>query len=343
MSAAAAAARSVAGAAAAGPNAAGVAAASAAAVDTRPVVARHRVEFVALRAALAGLGRLPWARATAVGAALGRAGYRRFGIRREVVESQIAAAFPEWSAPRVREVAVASYASLGRTTIEAALLPRLGRQGVLDLFAEVEGWDVFEAARAEGKGVIIVTGHLGNWEVGGSYVAARGVPIDGIARQQENPLFDRFLTATREDLGMRVVWDGDAVRRTPRALAAGHAVAFLVDQGTLGLASTWVPFFGRPAKTPRGPAVFALRLGAPIVFGAAVRRPDGRFQLGFERVPVIATGDRERDVDAIVGAYTATLERWVRRAPEQYFWQHRRWKHQPAPGDRGFSAQVVGA
>ncbi len=299
----------------------------------RPVVFRHRAEFAALRAALAPLGALPWGWSARVGATLGRAGYHPFGIRRAVVEEQIAAAFPQFPPERVRAVAEASYASLGRTTVEAALLPRLGREGVLRLFSRVDGWDVFEAARAEGRGVIVVTGHLGNWEVGGSYVAARGIPIDGVARQQENPLFDRFLTGTRERLGMRVVWDGEAVRRTPRALREGRAVAFLVDQGAAGLASTWVPFFGRPAKTPRGPAVFALRLGAPVVFGASIRQPDGRFVLGFERVPVTPTGDRERDTDAIVAAYTATLERWVRRYPEQYFWQHRRWKYQPAPGE----------
>ena len=297
--------------------------------DPRLVVFRHRAEFAALRAALAGLGALPWRWATAIGAALGRAGYRPLGIRRAVVLEQIAAAFPEWSAERVHAVAVASYASLGRTTIEAALLPALGADGVRGLFADVESWEVLDAARAEGRGVILVTGHLGNWEVGGAYIAVRGVPIDGIARQQENPLFDHFLTRTRERLGLRVVWDGEAVRRTPRALHAGHVVAFLVDQGAAGLASTWVPFFGRLAKTPRGPAVFALRLGAPIVFGAALRRPDGRFRLVFERVPVAPTGDRERDIETIVAAYTATLERWVRQIPEQYFWQHRRWKYPP--------------
>ncbi len=299
----------------------------------RPVVWRHRAEMAALRAALGGLGALPWQRAAAIGAALGRAGYRPLGIRRDVVEEQIAAAFPEFTPERVRAVAEASYASLGRTTVEAALMPRLGTAGVLRLFTRVDGWDVFEAARAEGRGVIVVTGHLGNWELGGSYVAARGIPIDGVARQQENPLFDTFLTGTRERLGMRVVWDGEAVRRTPRALKEGRVVALVVDQGAAGLASTWVPFFGRPAKTPRGPAVFALRLGAPLVFGASIRQPDGRFVLGFERVPVAPTGDRERDVDAIVASYTATLERWVRRYPEQYFWQHRRWKYQPAPGE----------
>lgn len=301
--------------------------------DERPTVWRHRAELTALRAALAGLGALPWHRAAAVGAALGRAGYRPLGIRRDVVEEQIATAFPEFSPVRVREVAEASYASLGRTTVEAALLPRLGPHGVLDLFARVDGWELVEEARVRGTGLLLVTGHLGNWEIGGAYLAARGVPIDVVVRRQENPRFDHFLTETRERIGMRVVWDGDAVRRTPRAVREGRAVALLVDQGAAGLASTWVPFFGRPAKTPRGPAVFALRLGVPLVFGAAIRRSDGRFELGLERVPVTPTGDREHDVDAIAATYTATLERWVRRYPGQYFWQHRRWKYQPAPGE----------
>jgi KDO2-lipid IV(A) lauroyltransferase len=168
-------------------------------------------------------------------------------------------------------------------------------------------------------------------------VAARGVPIDGIARGMANPLFDRYLTETRERLGMRIVHDADAVRRTPRALREGRAVAFLSDQGALGLASTYVPFFGRLAKTPRGPAVFALRLGTPTLFAVAVRQPNGRFALSFERVEIVDTRDRERDVDATVTRYTQALERWVRRVPEQYFWQHRRWKHQPAgtPPEQG--------
>jgi KDO2-lipid IV(A) lauroyltransferase len=74
--------------------------------------------------------------------------------------------------------------------------------------------------------------------------------------------------------------------------------------------------------------VFALRLGAPLLFACALRRPSGRFVIHFENVPVERTGTLDADVDRIVAAYTATLERWVRRAPEQYFWQHRRWKHQ---------------
>jgi KDO2-lipid IV(A) lauroyltransferase len=124
------------------------------------------------------------------------------------------------------------------------------------------------------------------------------------------------------------VHDADAVRRVPRVLRAGGAVAFLVDQGVVGLASTYVRFFGRWAKTPRGPAVFALRLGAPVVYGVALRRPGGKYLLSFEPIETEDTGDLDADVERIVHRYTAALERWIRRFPDQYFWHHRRWKHQ---------------
>ena len=290
----------------------------------------HRLEYGALRVVIRSLQSMSWERAARVGSAIGGFGYSPLRVRRAVVEKQVAAAFPEASEDEVDRIARASYEHLGRATIETALLSTLGREQVLDLFDGVDGWDAVEGGLAQGKGLIFVTGHLGNWELAGAYTAARGIGLDAVARRMANPLFDAYLTRTRERLGMTVVHDADAVRRTPRSLRDGRAVAFVSDQGVLGLASTFVPFFGRPAKTPRGPAVFALRLGVPVVFGCALRQPSGRYRIAFEPVPVVDTGDRERDVDATVAAYTATLERWVRRAPEQYFWQHRRWRRQPA-------------
>lgn len=288
----------------------------------------HYVEYYALRGAVAALDRLSLRRAGRIGEWLGALGYRPFGIRRAVVERQVRAALPALGEDDVRRIALESYENLGRTAIETALLPTRSREQVLAMFSRVEGWDVVERAMARGRGILFVTGHLGNWELAGSLVAAKGVPLEAVARRMQNPLFDRYLTNTRQQIGMSVIHDADAVRRVPRAVRENHAVAFLVDQGAVGLASTWVPFFGRLAKTPRGPAVFALRLGTPVIFGAALRQPDGRYMIGFEEVQAQSTGDREADVDRIVAAYTATLERWVRRAPEQYFWHHRRWKHQ---------------
>jgi Kdo2-lipid IVA lauroyltransferase/acyltransferase len=288
----------------------------------------HYAQYYGLRGAVGVLRRLSMRRAGDIGERIGALGYAPLGIRRAVVERQVRAAFPGLAEPEVLRIARESYASLGRTSIETAVLPSFSRDEVLAMFEEVEGWDIVDRAQRAGQGILFVTGHLGNWELGGSFLAARGVPLEAVARRMENPLFDRYLTETRRRIGMTVIHDADAVRRVPRATREGHAVAFLVDQGAAGLASTWVPFFGRLAKTPRGPAVFALRLDAPVVFGCAVRRKSGLYGMHFEEVQVMRTGDREKDVDAIVAAYTSTLERWVRRYPEQYFWHHRRWKHQ---------------
>jgi Kdo2-lipid IVA lauroyltransferase/acyltransferase len=293
----------------------------------RPVVLRHRVQYAVLRALIATLGGVGFRRASNLGARIARLGYRPFGIRRRVVERQIAAAFPEWDEQRVGATALAAYENLGRTTIETALLSRMRRETILELFDEPPNWHLIERALDRGNGIIITSGHLGNWELGGAYVAAR-VHFEAVARQMENPLFDDYITRTRQRIGMRVIYDGDAVRRVPRVLRANGAVAFLIDQGTAGLASTWVPFFGRYAKTPRGAAVFALRLQTPVFHVAAIRKPDGRFILEIEEIPVRESDDRNAEIDRILRESTAALERIVRRTPEQYFWHHRRWKHQ---------------
>lgn len=278
---------------------------------------------------IGALHALPWDTACAAGEQLGALGYEPFGIRKRVVERQIAAAFPSLTPTQVRDLSRRSFRHLGRSTIEAALLPSIGKQGVLDLVESTDRFELIENAMAQGRGAILITGHFGNWELAGAYVAARGVPLDAIVRGQSNPLFEAYINGTREALGMTVVRDQDAVRRTPRALREGRAVAFVADQGVLGLASTFVPFFGRPAKTPRGAAVFAIRYDVPTLFVVAVRQPNGRYRLSVEPIEIERTGDRDHDVDAIVASYTATLERWVRTAPEQYFWQHRRWRRQP--------------
>lgn len=313
--------------------------------DKTPTLA-HRAQYAALRTLIGALRLVGWNTATAVGEAIGRLGYSPLGIRRDMVEAALRRCFPEFRDERVREVARASYGHLGRVTIEATLLSG-GPEAVFERFEPCPDWPVVEAALAEGKGICMVTGHFGNWELAGSYVGARlvamGSGLEAIVRSQSNPLFERYINRTRERLGMTVIPDAEAVRRTPRALKAGRAVAFVMDQGVIGLASTFVPFFGRLAKTPRGPAVFALRFAAPIVFAAAIRQPTGRYLLKLERVHVYPTGDRDFDVDTIVHDYTATLERFVRATPEQYFWQHRRWKHAPPEGTVWPPVRTTGA
>lgn len=297
--------------------------------EEQPTLA-HRAEYYSLRATLKGLEYLPWETACSIGEGMGLLGHWPLGIRKDVVEKQIAAAFPEWTDDDVKRTARASYAHLGRTSVEAALLPTLGHRGVLQLVEQVDGWEHLENALAGGRGALGAAAHHGNWELLGAYLAARDVKVEVAVRLMGNPLFGNYLNLNRIRLGMTVIRDQDAVRRTARAIDEGRFVAFLSDQGVLGLASSFVSFFGRPAKTPRGFAVFALRLNAPVCFIDAVRLPSGKFRIIIEPVEAERTGDREKDVDALVVRYSQILEKWVREYPGQYFWQHRRWKRQPA-------------
>jgi KDO2-lipid IV(A) lauroyltransferase len=294
-----------------------------------PPTLAHRLEYAALRGVTGLLAPLGPRWGGRVAGAITRLGYFPFGVRRGVVERQIRAAFPELRAGEVARIARESYANLGRVAIEAVLLSRGAAADVLAAFRTSPTWEIVESAMARGRGLIFVSGHLGSWELSGAYIAARGVRVHAIARGMANPLSDAFFRQTRERLGMRIMHDRDAVRRVPRLLRDGDAVGILSDQATVGLASTFVPFFGRPAKTPRGAAVFALRGNVPVLYIQAVRQDDGRYEFVAEEIAVTQSGDRERDSDEIIVRFSEALERMVRRYPGQYFWQHRRWKHQP--------------
>jgi KDO2-lipid IV(A) lauroyltransferase len=295
----------------------------------RQAAVTHRLEMAAVRTLVAIVGRLPLELARRVGVALGRFAYWPLGIRRRVVLRQIHGAFPGLEATEVRRIARASYEHFGRSVVEVALLGRLEAGQIMTWFEGADDLTAFDDAVRAGNGIVAVTGHLGSWELTAAYFAARGHKIDVIARHMQNPLFDAYLTATRERYGVRVVYDDDAVRQIPRALRDGRVVALVSDQGVKGLASAFVQFFGRPAKTPRGAAVFAHRFESPAMFFAAVRRPSGKYWMHVRPIPIGRGGDREREIDATVAAYTRILESFVRRYPEQYFWLHRRWRRQP--------------
>ena len=290
----------------------------------------HKLEYALLRLISAVMRPFGWRASSRIGAVIGGWIYRPLGIRADRVLRSLRACFPQYDETRIQEIARGSYRGLGAMALETIRLSRMDRQELLDAFAQPDGWPLLDAAHKQGRGVIIVTGHLGNWELCAAYMAAKGLPIDVIAMHLANPFADSFLKRTRERLGARVVFDDEAVRTTPRSLKEGRAVGFVSDQGAKGLASTFVDFFGRPAKTPRGAAVFALRNRLPMIFVAAIREGDGRYRFHTQEVPLANSGDREKDVDDTVRNYTRVIEDYVRKYPEQYFWQHRRWRRQPA-------------
>ncbi|HEX9710768.1 MAG TPA: lysophospholipid acyltransferase family protein [Candidatus Thermoplasmatota archaeon] len=277
------------------------------------------------------LGALPEAVALEAGAALGWLAGVVFRVRRGVVDANLVRAFPHEDASWRRRVAVESYRHLGR---EAVMTFRLARSGPEDVIARTDVLGLASLVDAAStRGAVVATGHFGNWELGGSAVAARGVPLDVVAFRQRNRLFDEELVRTRGRLGMRVVTRGRAPREVLRSLRDGRITALVADQNA-GRRGVFVDFFGHPASTARGPALFALRSGAALFTGfcLAMGGSPRRYVVHLEEVPVERNGDLEEDVLRLTRAHGERLERFIRRAPEQYFWQHNRWKTRP-PGD----------
>ena len=286
---------------------------------------RHRVEFALVRGARLLDRVLGERRTAALAAGLGRVAYRTVRIRRGVVEDQLRLAFPDRDTAWIRRTASDAYAHLAREGLSMLRLSRLGPEEVIAATEVEEGLPALRQAVRDGTGAVVITGHFGNWEIGGAAVAARGVPLDVVVRRQANPLFDRLINEARERLGMRVIERSRATREVLRSLRAGRVVALVADQDARR-AGVFVPFFGRPASTVRGPAVLALRSGAPVFMGTAERRPDGGYRVRVRRIPTPSAADPEEQVRALTAAHAAALEAAVRENPGQYLWHHRRWK-----------------
>lgn len=288
----------------------------------------HRVEYALARTLETAVATLPEGAADAVGRRIGGAVYR-LGIRRAVVEENLRLAFPERDDAWIHATARATYQHLGREAAAILRLSKLDRQAIVARTLPV-GWDEMEGALGEGRGCILVTGHYGNWEIAAAAVASRGVPIGAIVRRQGNRLVDARLNELRRRLGVETIYQSEAPSRVPRLLRRNGVVGIVGDQDARR-SGVFVPFFGRPASTHRGPAVFALKLGAAVFSCVARRRPGGdvAYDVMGERVPVVRTGDLEADTHALTADLAARLEAQIRVAPEQYFWFHRRWKTSP--------------
>lgn len=261
--------------------------------------------------------------------ALARAAGLLLPWERRQATRHLVRAFPNRSPSHIRRIRGRMWAHFGESAIEM-LFPEqvLTRpNGIV-----IEGLEVLEAARAAGRGVIVVTGHLGNWELMAAAVARQGLPCTVIARRIFDPRFDGWMRRWRERHGIEtLVRDApDATKRMLRAFRDNRLVGILIDQDT-DVASVWVPFFGHPAKTPDAPARLARR-GIPIVVGGVRRTGAFRHVVRFEPFAP------RPDIEATMARLNAALEVRIRDAPEQWVWIHRRWRTPPPVAGSGGAA-----
>lgn len=300
-------------------------------VERPPLAKRLKrfLRYLLIRGVLLLLQPLPLGVARGLGMRLGGWAYALAGGERRKALKSLGVAFPEKSDAERHALARAAFRHLGAAALEVACTGALDR-GLERLVAwPEEDRRVLEAALARGRGVVFVSGHVGNWELLARRVARAGYPSQSIAKETTDPRLTELVGRFRERGGVRSIWRGQegAARAMLRALRNGEILGILIDQDTK-VQSLFVPFFGELAATPRAAADLALRTGAAVVTGFCHREGEG-YRLTMEEVPVPQGEDREAAALALTRALSERIEAAIRRTPEQWVWMHQRWKTRP--------------
>lgn len=257
--------------------------------------------------------------------------YKYLKKNRERAERHIRLSFPEWDDARVDEVTRKSMHSMVYLGLEFLYTTRLIRPGTWRKHIKLNNMgDALKLLLKREKGIVFLTGHFGNWEVVGYTMAALGFPNTAIARNLDNPYINNFVLGQRQARGMTILDKRGATGEIPGLIENKGAVSFIADQDA-GRKGMFVDFFGRKASTYKSIALLAMHHEVPVVVGYGVRlNASFNFEIGIEDIIYPADwADEENPMEYITQRYTKALEDAIRRAPEQYLWSHRRWKHRP--------------
>jgi KDO2-lipid IV(A) lauroyltransferase len=301
-----------------------------------PVPFRKRlkrgVRSVILVALLRLVALIPLGPALRLGGWGGALAYHLFGRTRRLALRHLELAFPEKTEAERQDIARQMFVNLGRAAMEITAIRSYDHR--LESYVTLRDPELLREMNARGKGIVFVTGHLGNWELIARRVARAGVPNSAIAKRGDDFRLMGLIEDWRLTGQVTTLWREDAStgRAIIKLLKGGGGLGLLVDQNT-DIQGVFVPFFGRPAHSARAPADLALRFGSPILVGTGHRRgPDAGdgLQLEFTEIPYDPDPpDREAEVLRITSACQAVLEDAIRRFPSDWVWMHKRWKTQP--------------
>jgi KDO2-lipid IV(A) lauroyltransferase len=296
---------------------------------------RERLESVALRLVAGAVGSLPRSQARAAGAGLGAAAWTLLGRLRQVGMQNLALAFPEKTEAERKRILRGVFRSLGWQIGEFCKMGGYTAEQA-SKFIRYDGLDNYLAARGKGKGVLVLTGHLGAWELSSFYHSLMGYPMSLVIRRLDNPLVDEFVNRIRCLHGNRVIHKDDFARGLLTSMKQGETVGILMDTNMTPPQGVFVPYFGVEACTASGLARVALHSGAAVLPGFLVwEAAEKKYVLRFgKELEVDRTGDMASDILSNTALFTATIEAYVRRYPEQWLWVHRRWKTRPEGEER---------
>ncbi len=284
-------------------------------------------EYVAARTLLQTLRALPLPAAYRTAYAVTGVLDRALPKLRRVAHTNLSFAFPDWSFEQRNLVIDGVFRTIGRLLVGLARFPSLNVGNIHD-WISYEGLENYRAAKAEGRGILVATAHLGNWELSAFAHALMTEPMHVMVRPLDNPLVDNLVEHRRTLSGNQLIYKKEAARAVIKALRANEAVGILIDQNTTPAEGVFIDFFGKQACATSAFVKFAYHSGTPIIPGFALwDETRQRYRLHF--LPKVElTGDVQTDTQRI----HSVLESVIRRHPDQWMWIHRRWKTRP-PGE----------
>ena len=291
---------------------------------------RRGVEYAVFRFGLFLGKKLSLPQLQKMGRGVGSLGYKVLRKDRGIVEKQLELIFPELDAAQRKQWTQECFSHFGQMLFEFLSLPQILRDEA-DLL-EVENEEAMTKAIQAEKGVILLAMHSGNWELISAYAKRSGLKMKAATTNFPDPRINELIESQREHGNMEILRRGTstAIRKLLSCLREKEVLVLAIDQDT-NVLSTWVPFFGIPAKTPVGAAVFALKTGASVVSYNVIRQPNGTFRMRFETLGnfVRQHPEMEQDVYSVTRKMNLHLEQRIRENPQQWAWFHRRWRHRP--------------
>jgi KDO2-lipid IV(A) lauroyltransferase len=234
----------------------------------------------------------------------------------------------EKSEKEIRRIARDVFLHFAAAGVDGARIPIYIRDGI-DRYITTKNLHFLEKAHNEEKGFLLLTGHFGNWELMGAWVAQKKFQLHVVGAAMSNQKLSEKIVDLRNRAGYINIERGSATRGIIKALKDGFPVAMLIDQDTRAK-GVFVDFFGIKAHTPIGPAVLAKMMDVPIIPMAMHLKEDLTYEIEcFEPICYIDTGDKEKDIIALTQKCSDVYEQMIRQHPEQWVWMHRRWKKQP--------------
>lgn len=274
---------------------------------------------------------LPFRLGVSLGSLAGRAAFYLLPEYRQLAIYNLTSVFGrEKSAAEIRDIARRVFENLGRNAAELISFPKVNASNV-DRFVTAQNMEAIDRSFGNGLGTLILTAHLGNWEITGAYLRLKNYPGVAIGKRIYFDKYDKFLNDLRKSQDVNIIYRDSSPKALLRILKDNKIVGVVADQDVDSVEGVFVDFFGRPAYTPVGPALLAMMTGASLIPVFAVR--DGlRHRFIVEKpIELADTGDRKADIVTNTQKWSLVVESYIRKYPDQWVWIHRRWKTKNEP------------